>query len=98
MLTYNPAEGSFTEVQYISTLPAAFDENNQGKCDSYFFLTVVLYMQVIVVIIVLLFFSVDENSGKLTFVAHTSTEGNWPRDFVLDPTGKFLVASNEKSA
>ena len=28
---------------------------------------------------------------------HTSTEGNWPRDFVLDPTEKFLIASNEKS-
>ncbi|KWW51388.1 hypothetical protein AWW69_09895 [Bacillus cereus] len=42
-------------------------------------------------------FSVDENSGQLTFVAHTSTEGNWPRDFVLDPTEKFLVATNEKS-
>ena len=31
MLTYNPAEGAFTEVQYISTIPAAFDENNQGS-------------------------------------------------------------------
>ncbi|XKK27443.1 lactonase family protein [Bacillus sp. CB62A.1] len=42
-------------------------------------------------------YSVDQNSGQLTFVEHTSTEGNWPRDFVLDPTEKFLVATNEKS-
>ncbi|OFE39300.1 6-phosphogluconolactonase, partial [Bacillus anthracis] len=31
VLTYNPAEGSFTELQYISTVPEEFDENNQGS-------------------------------------------------------------------
>ena len=36
-------------------------------------------------------FSMDQNSGQHTFVEHTSTEGNWPRDFVLDPTENFLL-------
>ncbi|MCZ2970810.1 lactonase family protein, partial [Acinetobacter baumannii] len=31
VLTYNPAEGSFTELQYISAVPEEFDENNQGS-------------------------------------------------------------------
>ncbi|XKK25469.1 lactonase family protein [Bacillus sp. CB62A.1] len=35
-LTYNSEEGSFTEVQYISTLPEHFDENSR-KCYPYFF-------------------------------------------------------------
>lgn len=96
MLTYNPAEGPFTELQYISTIPKAFDENNQGSAihissDGRFVYAGNRGHNSIAV------FSVDENSGKLTFVAHTSTEGNWPRDFVLDPTEKFLVATNEKS-
>ncbi len=96
VLTYNPAEGSFTELQYISTIPKAFDENNQGSAihissDGRFVYAGNRGHNSIAV------FSVDENSGKLTFVAHTSTEGNWPRDFVLDPTEKFLVATNEKS-
>ncbi|MEB5652395.1 MULTISPECIES: lactonase family protein [Bacillus] len=96
VLTYNPAEGSFTELQYISTVPEEFDENNQGSAihissDGHFVYAGNRGHNSIAV------FSVDENSGKLTFVAHTSTEGNWPRDFVLDPTEKFLVATNEKS-
>ncbi|WP_440201492.1 lactonase family protein [Bacillus cereus] len=96
VLTYNPAEGSFTELQYISTIPEEFDENNQGSAihissDGRFVYAGNRGHNSITV------FSVDKNSGKLTFVEHTSTEGNWPRDFVLDPTEKFLVATNEKS-
>ncbi|HFR4186628.1 TPA: lactonase family protein [Bacillus cereus] len=96
VLTYNPEKGSFTELQYISTVPEEFDENNQGSAihissDGHFVYAGNRGHNSIAV------FSVDENSGKLTFVAHTSTEGNWPRDFVLDPTEKFLVATNEKS-
>ena len=53
-LTYNSEEGSFTEVQYISTLPEHFDENSQGSA-IHISSDAVLYMQVIVVIIVSLF-------------------------------------------
>ncbi|WP_429657035.1 lactonase family protein [Bacillus anthracis] len=96
VLTYNPAEGSFTELQYISTIPEEFDENNQGSAihissDGRFVYAGNRGHNSITV------FSVDKNSGKLTFMEHTSTEGNWPRDFVLDPTEKFLIATNEKS-
>ncbi|PFM90706.1 6-phosphogluconolactonase [Bacillus cereus] len=96
VLTYNSAEGAFTELQCISTIPEAFDENNQGSAiyissDGRFVYAGNRGHNTIAV------FSVDQNSGQLTFVEHTSTEGNWPRDFVLDPTEKFLVATNEKS-
>ena len=36
-------------------------------------------------------------TGNLTLVELVSTEGHWPRDFAIDPSGKFLVASNEES-
>ena len=90
VLTYNPAEGSFTELQYISTVPEEFDENNQGSAihissDGRFVYAGNRGHNSIAV------FSVDENSGKLTFVAHTSTEGNWPRDFVLILLKSFLL-------
>ncbi|WP_395947801.1 beta-propeller fold lactonase family protein [Bacillus sp. X1(2014)] len=26
---------------------------------------------------------------------HTSTEEDWPRDFEIDPNGKFVVAANQ---
>jgi 6-phosphogluconolactonase len=96
VLTYHPEEGSFTELQYISTVPEEIDGNSQGSAihissDGSFVYVANRGHNSIAV------FSVDQNSGQLTFVEHTSTEGNWPRDFVLDPTGKFLIATNEKS-
>jgi 6-phosphogluconolactonase len=42
-------------------------------------------------------FSVDETSGKLTFVEHQSTRGKTPRHFAIDPTGKWLLAENQDS-
>lgn len=42
-------------------------------------------------------FEVNQYSGELAFVERVSTEGNWYRDFVFDPTEGFLVASNEET-
>src|SRR5213075_27959 len=41
-------------------------------------------------------FSVDAASGKLTYLSSTPTEKQ-PRGFAIDPTGRYLVASGEKS-
>ena len=40
-------------------------------------------------------FRVDEESGMVSVVGHDSTEGKWPRSFVIDPTGDFLLAANQ---
>lgn len=42
-------------------------------------------------------FSIDQASGKLTFVQNESTQGNHPRGFGIDPTGSFLIAGNQRS-
>ena len=41
-------------------------------------------------------FSVDGASGKLTFLSSTPTEKQ-PRGFRIDPTGRYMVVSGEKS-
>jgi 6-phosphogluconolactonase len=41
-------------------------------------------------------FRVDAASGKLTYLASTSTEKQ-PRGFNIDPTGRFMVVSGELS-
>ncbi len=41
-------------------------------------------------------FSVDEQSGKLSYVGNTATEKQ-PRGFTIDSGGKFLVATGEQS-
>lgn len=96
-LSYNSESGVFTELQYIPAIPEDFTENSQGSAihissDGRFVYagnrghdSIALY-------------SVNPDSGELTFIENTSTEGNWPRDFVLDPTEKFVVASNQESS
>lgn len=34
---------------------------------------------------------------RVTLVGHVSTEGKTPRDFVIDPTGRWLLAANQDS-
>ena len=42
-------------------------------------------------------FRVNNKSGKLTPVGYQPTEGDHPRNFAIDPSGKFLLAANEYS-
>ncbi|MGR3762911.1 lactonase family protein [Rossellomorea sp. NS-SX7] len=96
VLHYDEKDGRFSEQQYIPAIPEDFNETNDGSAihvsqDGQFVYAGNRGHNSIAV------YNVDQDSGKLTFVEWTSTEGNWPRDFVLDPTGEFLVASNQKS-
>ena len=42
-------------------------------------------------------YRVDQNTGTLSYVGHESTQGQTPRNFVIDPTGNFLLAANQDS-
>ena len=42
-------------------------------------------------------FKRDVKNGTITKIQNITTEGNWPRNFTLDPTGKFLLVANQKS-
>lgn len=95
-LSYNEQDGSFSELQYISTIPCDFTENNQGSAihisnDGQFVYAGNRGHNSIAV------FSVNQDTGKLELVEIVSSEGNWPRDFVLDPTENYVIASNEIS-
>ena len=37
------------------------------------------------------------DDGLLTLSGHTSCGGDWPRNFVIDPTGKYILVGNQKS-
>lgn len=37
------------------------------------------------------------SDGTLTPAGRTSCGGNWPRDFVIDPSGKYILVANQKS-
>src|SRR3546814_2718483 len=40
-------------------------------------------------------YSIDSHSGKLTLVDHQSTLGETPRNFIISPNGRFLLAANQ---
>jgi 6-phosphogluconolactonase len=96
VFTYEPDTASLTHLQSIPTIPKDFQENNQGSAihissdGRYVYAGNRGHNSIAV-------FSVMQESGELKFIEHTSTEGNWPRDFALDPTEKFVVASNQNS-
>ena len=37
------------------------------------------------------------SDGKLSLAGHTSCGGEWPRNFVIDPSGKYLLVGNQNS-
>ena len=37
------------------------------------------------------------SDGTLTIKGHTTCGGDWPRNFVIDPSGKILLVANQKS-
>jgi 6-phosphogluconolactonase len=41
-------------------------------------------------------FSCDTD-GKINLAGHTACGGNWPRNFVIDPSGSFLLTANQRS-
>ncbi len=97
VLNYNEANGSFAIVETHKTIPNDFTENNQGSAihtssDGKFVYVANRGHNSIAI------FKSNLETGKLEFVSHVSTEGDWPRDFVLDPTEKYLIVSNQNSS
>ncbi|KAF1302361.1 MULTISPECIES: lactonase family protein [Enterococcus] len=96
VLRYNKEDGSFAALQKISTLPEDFHEFNGGAAirvsnDGRFVYASNRGHNSIAV------FQTADNGQQLAFVQHISTEGDFPRDFALDPSDHYLVAANQNS-
>lgn len=94
---FDPAAGTLTERQQISTLPPAGFAGENNCADLHFgadgrFLygsnrghdSIVIY-------------SVCPETGALTLVGHQSTYGRTPRNFTLSGDGRWLLAANQDS-
>lgn len=96
VLDYNSETGEFTPKQTIKAIPGDFKETNDASAiyvssDGKFLYTGNRGHDSITV------FSIDETTKELTFIEHTPTGGEFPRDFILDPSEKFIIASNQHS-
>ncbi|RYM06681.1 lactonase family protein [Sporolactobacillus sp. THM7-7] len=95
-LTYDANSGRFAPFQTISTLPKNFVGKSQGAAikitsDGRHVYASNRGDNSIAV------FRTERMSGRLSLVEHVSTAGDWPRDFALDPSEKFLIAANQNS-
>ena len=95
VLKYN-ADGSFTHLQTVATIPADWTEHNGGAAiylsnDGKFVYTSNRGHNSIAV------FAVKDNGASVAHIQWISTEGDFPRDFALSPDDAFLVAANQNT-
>ena len=90
------ADYSYTELETLSTLAADFE--GESYCadihlskDGKFLYGSNRGENTIVI------FKVDQANGKLNLVGRESVQGDWPRNFGLDPSGNFLLVANQRS-
>ncbi len=93
---YDEKRGALETLQVISTLPSEFVETSycadiHVSNDGRFVYGSNRGHDSIVI------FAVDESTGKLSVVDYESTQGEWPRNFALDPTGQYLFAANQNT-
>lgn len=92
-LAYDRMEGSFTEVECITTLPNEYDGESYGGAirmspfGKFLYATNRGHDSIVA-------FQTDEKSGQLTTISHTKTGGAHPRDFEINPSGQFLIIAN----
>jgi 6-phosphogluconolactonase len=94
--TYEPASGTLTDIQTITTLPKGFNGSNTCAEVRVYPGGKFLYgsnrgHDSIVV------YRIDSAKGTLTFVEHETADIKTPRNFNIDPTGKFCLVANQGS-
>ena len=95
-MKYDSQTGALTRIETVSTLPKDFAGVNycadiHTSRDGKFVYGSNRGHNSIAV------FAFDERTGHLDFVETESTRGDWPRNFAIDPTGRLLLAANQKS-
>lgn len=94
VLSYNNEDNTFNIIQRISAIPKDFKGQTDAAAihispDGQFLYTSNRGFDSIAV------FSIDENSFKLNLVEITETNGSHPRDFTIDPSGRFLIIPHQ---
>jgi 6-phosphogluconolactonase len=93
---YDAALGTLEAVQTVTTLPKGYSGTNycadvhvhpSGK---YLYGSNRGHDSIAI-------YALDESTGMVSPRGHTSTQGEWPRNFALDPTATYLLAANQNS-
>jgi 6-phosphogluconolactonase len=93
---FESVQGTMTPVASTSTLPAGWRGTNYpadihvAPSGRHLYLSNRGHNSIAV-------YSVAERTGSLALEQHISTEGDWPRNFSLDPSGNWLLVANQRS-
>ncbi|AQS55009.1 lactonase family protein [Novibacillus thermophilus] len=94
--TYNAEQGSLGKIQTVSALPDSFTGESYGADihvapnGKFLYASNRGHDSIAV-------FKIDEESGVLTNVEYTPTNGRTPRNFAIAPDGNFLLVANQDS-
>ena len=94
--SHDPAKGSLTEIQTISTLPDAFAEENTAaevvvdRAGRFLYASNRGDDSIVV-------FSISPANGLLTKVQRVPAQGKRPRSFNVDPSGRLLLVASQDS-
>lgn len=91
----NPQDGSLTEIQRISALPADIKKGQYGSAikvsaDGKFLYAAIRGINKIAV------FAIDDSG--LTLLQHVPTGGNWPRDFTFSAEQDYMLIANKRQS
>lgn len=90
------SDKGYTRVQNVNTLPQEYSGHNQcadlqiSADEQYVYGSNRGHNSIAV-------FKRDIETGRLNKVQTISVQGDWPRSFIIDPTGSFLLVANERS-
>jgi 6-phosphogluconolactonase len=93
---YESSAGTLKPIQSISTLPEDFRGENTcadvhvAPSGQYVYASNRGHNSLVI-------YHIDQSTGTLSYVGHTSSHGRTPRNFAIDPTGNFLLAANQDS-
>ena len=95
VLKVDSVTGALRRIQVISTLDPGM--NTEASCADIHLTPSgkFLYASNRGMINNLAIFQVDQQTGKLTLIGHQPVKGKTPRNFIIDPTGKFLLVANQ---
>lgn len=93
----NKSTGDFIRFQTISTLPVG-QSVFAGSADIHISPSgKYLYASNRADVNNIAMYSINQNTGELQLIGHQSVLGKAPRNFIIDPTGTFLLVANQDS-
>ena len=88
--------GRLDPIQTVTTLPEEFDGTNYtadihvAKSGKFLYGSNRGHDSIVI-------FSIDEGTGRLTYVDREPTRGEFPRNFAIDPSGSLMLVANQDS-